>query len=421
MMLTSHRTAHLPSPEAVPPQLPMTGERGMVTPLFLAPVPKAAAAVQAHRGISLRIPSFVVVVLLPIAAAAIYYFAIAANQYVAEFRMSLRTADAPRIEPLALLGGGAPTRAASEESQIVTQFIASRAIVDELDPKLDLRRMFSPPEADFWSRLWLPATIEQLVYYWQKQVDAFYDTSTGTIIVHVHAFTPGDARRLAQAIVASSERLINDLSTRARQDALGYAEADVAAAEMRLKTALTAIRDFRDKEGMIDPGAAASANSALATKLRDDLMKSNSELATLSAYMRDGAPAVQVLKARIKSLETQQRALAHEMTDSASPVPSALATAEKTPALSRELGSYEPLDAERKFAEASYEHALEALDRARENANRQHIYIESFVPPSLPQSSLYPRRWLALGTVALIAFAVWAIGALTIQSIRDHL
>jgi capsular polysaccharide transport system permease protein len=92
-----------------------------------------------------------------------------------------------------------------------------------------------------------------------------------------------------------------------------------------------------------------------------------------------------------------------------------------TPALSQELGSYEALDAERKFAEAAYQHALEGLDRARDNADRQHIYVESFVPPSLPQESLYPYRWRSLGTVALVAFAIWAIGRLAVQSIRDHL
>jgi capsular polysaccharide transport system permease protein len=206
---------------------------------------------------------------------------------------------------------------------------------------------------------------------------------------------------------------------RARRDALGRAEADVATAETRLKTALAAIREFRDSAGVIDPGKAADANTALATKLRDDLLRANSLLATLKAYMRDDAPPVRVLKARIRSLETQQRGLAHEMT--ASPASPPAAAPAPSPALSQELGSYEALDAERKFAEAAYQHALEGLDRARDSADRQHIYIESFVPPSLPQASLYPRRWRALGTVALIAFAIWAIGSLAVQSIRDHL
>lgn len=418
MMLRSRSIREAPH-AAVAPRLPAGPAGGTVTPLFLSPQTPTAIAGRGYDPLSLRAFSFLAVVVLPVIAAAIYYFAIAANQYVAEFRLSLRTVDAPRIEPLVLFGGEAGRTAAATESQIVTQFIASRAIVDELDPKLDLRRMFAPPGADWWARLWLPATSEQLVHYWQKQVDPFYDTSTGTIVVRVRAFAPGDALRLAQAVVASSEQLINDLSARARHDALGYAEADVASAEARLKTALSTIRDFRDREGMIDPGQAASADTTLVTKLRDDLLKANSELATLSAYMHDDAPAVRVLRARIKSLEAQQRILAHEMTASTPATPSPAAPS--PPPLSRELGSYEALDAERKFAETAYQHALEGLDRARENADRQHIYIESFVPPSLPESSLYPHRWRSLGTVMLIAFAIWAIGGLVLQSIREHI
>jgi capsular polysaccharide transport system permease protein len=389
-----------------------------VTPLFMPRAEQEATTTRRRLPISPRIVSFIAMVVLPVALAAVYYSLIAADQYVAEFRLSLRTVDAPRVEALALFGGDAMHGAAAGESQIVTQFIASRAIVDELDPKLDLRRIFSPSEADWWARLRLPATVEQLLYFWRGQVDPFFDTSSGTIIVRTRAFTPDDSLRLAQAIVAASEHLINDLSARPRQDALDYAEADVRAAEARLKSALEAIRDFRDKEGMIDPGQAASADTTLTTKLRDDLLKANSELATLNAYMRDDAPAIKVLKARIKSLEAQQRLLAREMTASATTPSSAPAAA---PVLSRELGSYEALDAERKFAEAAYQHSLEALDRARDNADRQHIYIESFVPPSLPQSSLYPRRWRSLGTIALVAFAIWAIGSLAVQSVREHL
>jgi capsular polysaccharide transport system permease protein len=232
--------------------------------------------------------------------------------------------------------------------------------------------------------------------------------------VRARAFTPTDALALAQAIVGASEELINDLSARARHDALSYAESEVASSETRLTKALAAIRQFRDREGMIDPAKAADANATLATKLRDDLLKANSQLATLKALVREDTPVIRVLKARIRALETEQHNLAREMTTSS-------ATPSDAPALSQELGSYEALDAERKFAEAAYQHALESLDRARDNADRQHIYVESFVPPSLPQASLYPHRWRSLGTVALVAFAIWAIGGLAVQSIRDHL
>lgn len=162
---------------------------------------------------------------------------------------------------------------------------------------------------------------------------------------------------------------------------------------------------------MLDPAKTAEATGLLATRLRDDLMRANAEMATLKNYMRDDAPSVKVLKARIRSLEAQRRSLAGEMTD----------PNKSTGTLSGVLGSYEQLDSERKFAEMAYQHALQTLDQARAEADRQHVFVASFVPPSLPEEALYPRRWRSLGTVALMAFAVWAIGSLAAQSVRDHL
>jgi capsular polysaccharide transport system permease protein len=356
--------------------------------------------------------AFIALVLLPILVVAVYLFTIAADQYVSEFRLSLSSIDPPRLDPLALLAGNASHSPAGLESQIVVQYMTSRAIVDQLDGSLDLRRMFSPPEADWWARLARPTSVEALVLFWRRQVDPFYDPANGTVVVRVRAFTPAEALQLAQAIVAASEQLVNDLSARARHDAVRNAEAEVTQAETRLKAVLADIRAFRDREGLIDPGKTAEATGTLAARLRDELVRSNTELTTLKSYMRDDAPAVKVMKARIHSLETQQRIVARDLTDP---------DRNRTDTLSRQLGSYEQLESERRFAEAAYQHALHGLDQARANADRQQVYIASFVPPSLPEEALYPRRWRSLGVVALIAFALWAIGGLAVQSIRDHL
>jgi capsular polysaccharide transport system permease protein len=356
--------------------------------------------------------SFIALVLLPIMVAAVYLFVIATDQYVSEFRFSLSSIDPPRLDPLSLLAGNASHSPAGMESQIVVQYITSRAIVDQLDASLDLRRMFSPPEADWWARLPRPTSIEALVLYWRGQVDPFYDPANGTVVVRVRAFTPAEALQLAKAIVAGSEQLVNELSARARHDTVRNAEAEVAQAEARLKTVLADIRAFRDREGLIDPGKTAEATGTLAARLRDELVRTNADLTTLKSYMRDDAPAVKVLKARIRSIETQQRVVAHDLTDP---------DRSRNDTLSRQLGSYEQLESERRFAEAAYQHALQGLDQARANADRQQVYIASFVPPSLPEEAFYPRRWRTLGVVALIAFALWAIGGLAVQSIRDHL
>ena len=355
--------------------------------------------------------SFIAFVLLPIAIVAVYLFTIAADQYVSEFRFSLNSIDPPRLDPLSLLAGNVSHSPAGSESQIVVQYMTSRAVIDQLDAALDLHRMFSPPEADWWSRLPRPTSIEGLVQYWRGQVDPFYDPANGTVVVRVRAFTPAEALQLAQAIVAASEQLVNDLSTRARHDALRNGESEVTHAETRLKAVLGEIRAFRDREGLIDPAKTAEVSGTIAARLKDELVRANAELSTLKSYMQDDAPSVKVLKARIRSLEGQQRVVARDLTDR---------DPNRDDTLSRQLGSYEQLESERRFAEAAYQHALHGLDQARANADRQQVYIASFVPPSLPEEALYPRRWRSLAVVALIAFAVWAIGGLAVQSIRDH-
>jgi len=365
-----------------------------------------------HRRRSLGEVSFAIVVVLPIALAALYYLVIAADQYVAEFRFSLRAADPPRpVTPWPFDTSGAALPAQSD-SQIVVQYIGSRAIIDELDKRLPLRTIFASPAADWWARFDNSAPVETLVKYWRQQVDAFYEPSNGTVTVRVRAFSPQESLQLAQAIVGAAEHLVNELSARARHDVLQHAQEDVAQAETRLKSALDRIRDFRNREGLIDPGKTADATAGMAARLRDDLVRAQADLSTLKTYMRDDSPAVKVLKARIRSLETEQRTIAQQLTD---------AKTVQGNAPPRALDTYEALESDRKFAETAYQHALEALDRARAEADRQQLYVASFVPPSLPEEALYPRRWRSLGTVTLIAVALWGIGGLTLRAIREHL
>jgi capsular polysaccharide transport system permease protein len=414
--LKTRDTEACAEPQGVPPAPPTTAPLplpvavGELTLPIDSPFPPTAAP--RRRRLSLTLLSFLVMVAAPTALAAIYYLLIATDQYVVEFRFGLRSAEPVRAEDTMLLPVTAAPLQTAADSYAIAQYIASRAIVDDLGRSLDLRRMFANPAADWPARLHLPVAIEELVTYWQRQVDAFFDPTNGTIAVRVRAFTPPDALRLAQAVLASSERLVNELSARARRDALRDSEADVAAAESRLDTALAHLRDYRDQQGLIDPRKAADANSALASRLRDELVHAGAGLATMRQFMAPGAPAIKLLQARIDSLKAQQSALESEATETAR---------SRQQALSRLMGSYDELESQRHFAETAYQHALEALDRVRISAERQQIYVADFVPPRLPEKSLYPRRWRSLGLVFLAASILWAIGGLTVRSIREHL
>jgi len=365
-----------------------------------------------RRRLPLRLLSFLACVCLPVALAVFYYVWLAANQYVAEFRFALRSAEPMRSETGTMLQGNVAPSPIGVDSYAVVQYIASRDIVDDLSKTIDLREMFARPQADWLSRLQLPAPIEELVRYWKNHTDAFFDPTNGTIVVRARAFTPEDALELAQGILASAERLVNDLSARARRDTMRNSETEVRRSEKRLQSTLARLREFRDKEGIIDPRKTADATQALAGRVREELIRTDTELSTLKHYMRADAPSVKILEARIASLQEQRRAVESEVTDTEK---------SRSEALSRTMSAYEQLESERSFAEQAYQHALEALDRARLNADRQQIYVAGFVRPNLPEESLYPRRGQSVGVVFIICFAIWGIGSIAIKSMRDHL
>jgi capsular polysaccharide transport system permease protein len=365
-----------------------------------------------RRQIPVRLLSFIVVVAVPAALAAVYYFFIAADQYVAEFRFALRAVEPVRAEVGGLFQGSVAPSPVGVDSYAVVQYVGSRDIIDDIGSSLDLREMFSRSEADWLARLELPVPIEELVRYWKNQVDAFYDMTNGTIVVKVRAFTPNDALKLAQAIFASSERLVNELSARARRDTLRNSEKGVRSAERRLKTSLTRLSEFRDREGLIDPRKTADATQALAGRIREDIVRADTELSTVKHYMRADAPSVRMLEARLQSLQAQLSSVESEVTDTEK---------SRSEVLSRVMGSYERLESERTFAEKAYQHALEALDRARMNADRQQVYIASFVQPSLPEEALYPRRGRSVGLVVFLCCVVWGIGAFLVNTVREHL
>jgi capsular polysaccharide transport system permease protein len=370
---------------------------------------------RAHRRcylLSLRLISFLVIVVLPVAVAGIYYLCIAADQYVVEFRFGVRGIEPAPIGLPGLFSASLTPSPTVSDSYVVVQYIESRAMVDDLGRTLDLPAIFSRPQADWFARLDPPVPVEELVRYWRGQVDAFYDATDRTITVKVRAFTPRDALVLGRAVLGAAERLVNSLSARARRDALAAAQRDLASAATRLTAVLVRLRQFRDHESVIDPRQSAQASAALAAKIRDELVHARAELAQLEHYMSGDAPALELLRARIQALEAEERAIAGEITNT---------DQSRAHTLARLMTTYEAIDSQRRFAETAYQHALQALDRARRDADRQQVYLVPFVKPSLPEEPLYPQRLIAIGVVFLVAFAIWAIGSLIVQSIRDHL
>ncbi|TPV98056.1 MAG: hypothetical protein USCAAHI_02529 [Beijerinckiaceae bacterium] len=177
--------------------------------------------------------SFIVMVVIPNIGAAIYYGLIASDQYAAEARFTVRGGAAPKLDSLAALTG-VPTVQIIQDTQIVLNFIQSRAIVEQLDHKLDLRGIFSRPGVARFCAFNPEKPIEKLVRYWKTMVETSVQMPSGIVVLTVRAFTPDDATKIANGILEASEHLIDEMNDRMRNDALALSELEQRHAGERL-------------------------------------------------------------------------------------------------------------------------------------------------------------------------------------------
>jgi len=361
--------------------------------------------------------SFIAVVIVPGFASIVYFALIASSQLAAEARFAVRqveVAASDRLSSKDSSNGNASINfsftASGQDAYIVTSYIRSRAIVDDLSRTLNLREIFRRPEADFWARLKRNASIDELTDYWNGMVNTYIDAPSGIVTLRVRAFRAEDAVTLAKAVLSLSENLVNRISDRARSDAMQQSEEEVRRGFQMTQAALADLRQFRDNAGIIDPVQATTEIGKLLIPLMTEKIRLESDLFVASRDLDSSAPTVKALKNRLDTTEKQIADLRGKLTSSSGDG--------KTVAAS--LAKFEELELQRQFAEKLYTLAQADLDRARQRADRQSIYLTVFVPPSLPEDSRYPRRIAFPLLIIAGLIIIWAIGAMTVASVEDH-
>jgi capsular polysaccharide transport system permease protein len=364
--------------------------------------------------ISPHLASFIGCVLVPAFAATAYFAFIASNQYAAEARFAVRALEADLGDPTSDGSRGSNVNfsfiASGQNAYIVTSYIRSRSLVEDLNAKLDLREIFRRPEADFWARLNRDASIDELTEYWKSMVATYIDGPSGIVTLQVRAFRQDDALALGKAVMELSEMLVNRISDRARRDSMEMSEKEVRRTYATTQAALAELHRFRDSAGIIDPAQAASEISKLVVPLMTEKIRLESELFVASRDLDDSAPTIKALRSRLETTERQITELKSKLTR----------TDGTGQTVSASLVKFEELELQRQSAEKLYSLAQADLDRARLRADRKSIYLTVFVPPSLPEESHYPRRIAFPILIFLGLTVVWSIVAMIVASVEDH-
>jgi len=222
-------------------------------------------------------------VALPTLIAIIYYALVAAPQYVSttKFNVVVENTQASNLlsGSLGLALGTGTTSQNINEAVIVKEFLQSQDMVEILDKKINLLTLFNHKKADFWAAPPTKPTIEEFLTYYNAMVHVSMDENNGLVTLNVAAFSPKDAARIAESIMAEAEAFVNKRSERVQTDSLKFAETFLSKAEEDVLKANISLSSFRNKNQNFDPSTKAKGVLLITAQLEGELVKTKTEMA----------------------------------------------------------------------------------------------------------------------------------------------
>lgn len=416
--MTGGITARDRKPGAAPkttPKLPPRAERfrdwsGPAAAMPADPAPPVPQAQTSGRGLVLSLGA---VVLLPVLVVAAYLYLAAQDKFLSQAGFTIRQEEGGAAADF--LGGMSQLLGSSGagHADLLFEYLRSQELVLRIDAQLDLRGHY----ARHWRQDPLfsvppDGTVDQLTRFWRQVLRVSFDRNTGLLLLEARANDPLFAQGLVQAVVAESERMINQLNMQARRDRMRIAGADLEVAESRLRAAREALAEFRATTQILDPDADIQGRMGVLNNLQQQLAQSLIEHDMLALITDVSDPRMRQAKRRMDVIHAR-------ITEERSSFASQDITLTETD-YPRLIARYESLRADQDMAEQSYAAAIRARELARSNAERQSLYLALFIPPTLAEEPGYPLRALLLGLTGLFSVLIWAFGVLAWSSLRDR-
>lgn len=351
---------------------------------------------------------FLLLVILPTLLTGLYYAFVAADQYESEAHLLVRASDpgVPQVAGLAQLLGGS-SRAGATTAELAN-FLQSHDAVAQLERRVGLVERFQRPEADALSRLaGASPSAEDLLRYYRRQVDVVVDTQTGIGVVKVRSFRPDDTRAIIGGLLDAGEQRVNDMNLRVTEAVVGSARRQLAEAEVAGRQVEAELASFRRQRSDIDPQGSGEAQTQLVSELTGQLSLARSQANAVRATIGTDNPQYVALAARVAALEQQVARQDSRLVGGQGSIAAGLAR-------------FSELKVRQDFAAKRYQAAAGGLERAREEALRQQLFVTRLVEPNLPQEATHPKKLKNTATVFLLLTILYGVGWLLLSGVREH-
>ncbi|MCB1394777.1 MAG: capsule biosynthesis protein [Rhodobacteraceae bacterium] len=365
-----------------------------------------------RRRMALLAARLMVFVGLPTLIAAFYFNVIATPLFATESEFIVQQADSSSSSGAGALAGmfGGGSIGSANDSRSVQSYLQSRDAMRRLDAEEGFKAYFQQESIDPLRRLAPDATDEAAYRLFERMVQVSYDPTEGIIRMEVIAADPETSERFARALISYAEEQVDQLTQRLRENQMRDAQQHVQTAEQNMRDAQQHVLDLQERFQVLSSEVEVSLLTQQITNLETQLNQERLALADLQANARPNRARLEQAQRRIAALEDQITALRSNLTDGG-------ADGTSLARVQREQLMAESDVATRQMLLAQ---AMQQLEAARVEANRQVRYLSIGVTPVAPDEPTYPRVFENTALAFLIFAGIYLMVSMTAAILREQ-
>lgn len=337
----------------------------------------------------------ILVLTLPVVAAAVYFYGIGRPRYPSEANVVIRKAEdssqAITEGALGLLLGG-NNQSSTEDAKFLTIFLSSPQMQEVVEKQLDFRHLYRKQGLDFYAGLADDASQEDALAFYQKQISVIPMEATGTLVIRSSGYDSDSSYRLNRILLQKAERFVNDISQQISLKQKEFAEKELASAKQKLEASKLRLLNYQKQNKQLNPAQEAEVANQMIATLESKLVDLRIELASKERQFKEkDAPEVVYVRDQVQSIQSQiaqerKRSVGKEGRD-----------------LSRKSAEFLALEGDVNYHQDLYKLAISAVEKARVEANRQQKFLVLLSAPRQAQEQDY--SWRTRGFLSFVA--IW--------------
>lgn len=349
-------------------------------------------------------------VFLPTFIAGFYFFRMATPMFATHTEFVIQQAES-QAGPGGLGGMFSGTMLATTQDAVAVQsYLTSREAMLRLDEDLGFRNHFASPDIDALQRLEAGASYEAAYKIYQKRVKLSFDPTEGIVRMEVVAADPQTSQAFSQALLSYAEEQVDHLTQRLREDQMRGARDSFDDAEAMVRAAQTRVLELQQARGVLSADLEVSSLMSQISALEVELNTETLRLQELLDNAQPNQSRVAILEANIARLSGLIEDLRGQMTEGdANGASLALISGELVIA-----------QADLETRQLMLSQALQQLETARIEANRQVRYLSTSVSPIAPDEASYPRAFENTFLAFLVFAGLYLMISLTASILREQ-